>query len=70
MKHSTLRVLQQDEFIEATDIESLDFMVVIKGSLTVEYENGREIQLDPLDYIYPQRTLEYQGISGVKAKGQ
>ena len=37
MKHSMLRVIKEDEIIEVTDVDALDFMVVIKGSLTLEY---------------------------------
>jgi hypothetical protein len=38
MKYSTLRVLKKDEIITVnSDVEALDFMVVIKGALIIEF---------------------------------
>ncbi|TNV84319.1 hypothetical protein FGO68_gene6078 [Halteria grandinella] len=40
MKVSTLLTLKEDESIDVADYEALDFMVVIKGSITLEFDEG------------------------------
>lgn len=40
MKVSTLKTLEADEVIEVSDLEGLDFMVVIRGALTLEFDDA------------------------------
>lgn len=40
MKASTLLTLKKDECLDIADFEALDFMVVLQGSITMEFEEA------------------------------
>ena len=74
MRHSTVRVLTKDEPITVLDVEALDFMVVVTGSLSLEYdctvggvdaESGTKI-LEAQGYIYPVRNAESEHLRVVR----
>jgi glyoxylate utilization-related uncharacterized protein len=53
MKHSTVKVVAADTVMQVADLDSLDFMVIIEGSLTLRVEGKPERTLMPQDYVYP-----------------
>lgn len=53
MKHSSLKVLPADAVMQVADMDSLDFMVIIEGSLTLKTEGKPERRLEVQDYVYP-----------------
>ena len=57
MKHSMVRKIEAEEVIEVTDLESLDFMVVIQGSLRLDYEQEE-------GSATPSRVIGRKGTAG------
>ena len=53
MKHSTLKVMPADTVMQVADLDSLDFMVIIEGSLTLRVEGKPDRRLEVQDYVYP-----------------
>lgn len=75
---STYKLMQKSEtIIVNNEIESVDFIVIIRGSLILEYDLNDPICPDvqktkilkPQGYIYPAKSHEYEYLREIKVYG-
>jgi hypothetical protein len=74
MMQSTIRIMQTGEIIQVEEeVEKLDLMVLIRGSMTVVYnetdpltEDERVKRIEPQGYIYPIKSHDNQYMKCIK----